>query len=78
MIYKFSSLKISELVERLLKIKKTHGDLSIVSYAFNNEDECHRFISSGNIEVVLLNEKGSDFLSTENSSGKEFLEISFF
>ena len=78
MIYKFSSLKISELVEKLLKIKKIHGDLSIVSYTFNNEDEYHRFISSGNIEVVLLNEKGSDFLSIENSSGKEFLEISFF
>ena len=78
MIYKFSSLKISELVERLLKIKKTHGDLSIVSYAFNTEDACHGFISSGNIEVVLLNKKGSDFLSIENSSGKEFLEISFF
>ena len=77
MIYKFSSLKISELVEKLLKIKKIHGDLSIVSYAFNNEDECHGFISSGNIEVVLLNEKGSDFPSTGNS-GKEFLEISFF
>ena len=77
MIYKFSSLKISELVEKLLKIKETHGDLSIVSYAFNNEDECHGFISSGNIEVVLLNEKGDDFSSIENS-GKEFLEISFF
>lgn len=77
MIYKFSSLKISELVEKLLKIKETHGDLSIVSYAFNNEDDCHRFISSGNIEVVLLDEKGNDFSSIEND-GKEFLEISFF
>ena len=74
---KFSSLKISELVEKLLKIKETHGDLSIVSYAFNNEDDCHGFISSGNIEVVLLNEDGSDFSPIENS-GKEFLEISFF
>ena len=74
---KFSSLKISELVEKLLKIKETHGDLSIVSYAFNNEDDYHRFISSGNIEVVLLDEKGNDFSSIENS-GKEFLEISFF
>lgn len=73
----FQSLKISELVEKLLKIKETYGDLSIVSYAFSNEDDCHRFISSGNIEVVLLNEKGSDFSSIENS-GKEFLEISFF
>lgn len=77
MEYKFSSLKICELVEKLLKIKETHGDLSIVSYAFNNEDDCHRFISSGNIEVVLLDEKGNDFSSIENS-GKEFLEISFF
>lgn len=77
MEYKFSSLKISELVEKLLKIKETHGDLPIVSYAFNNEDECHGFISSGNIEVVLLDEKGNDFSSIENS-GKEFLEISFF
>ena len=77
MEYNFLSLKISELVEKLLKIKETHGDLSIVSYAFNNEDDCHRFISSGNIEVVLLNEKGDDFSSIENS-GKEFLEISFF
>ena len=77
MEYNFSSLKISELVEKLLKVKETHGDLSIVSYAFNNEDDCHRFISSGNIEVVLLNEKGDDFSSIENS-GKEFLEISFF
>lgn len=77
MEYNFLSLKISELVEKLLKIKETHGDLSIVSYAFNNEDDCHGFISSGNIEVVLLNEKGDDFSSIENS-GKEFLEISFF
>ena len=77
MEYKFSSLKISELVEKLLKIKETHGDLSIVSYAFNNEDDCHGFISSGNIEVVLLNEKGNDFSPIENS-GKEFLEMSFF
>ena len=74
---KFLSLKISELVEKLLKIKETYGDLSIVSYAFNNEDECHGFISSGNIEVVLLDEKGNDFSSIENA-GKEFLEISFF
>lgn len=77
MEYKFLSLKISELVEKLLKIKETHGDLSIVSYAFNNEDDCHGFISSGNIEVVLLNEKGNDFSLIEND-GKEFLEISFF
>ena len=73
----FQSLKISELVEKLLKIKETYGDLSIVSYAFNNEDDCHRFISSGNIEIVLLNKKGNDFSSIEND-GKEFLEISFF
>ena len=77
MEYKFSSLKISELVEKLLKIKETYGDLSIVSYAFNNEYDCHGFISSGNIEVVLLNEKGDDFSLIENN-GKEFLEISFF
>ena len=42
---------------------------------------CGRFAalttSSGNIEIVLLNEKGDDFSSIENS-GKEFLEISFF
>lgn len=57
----FQSLKISELVEKLLKIKETCGDLSIASFAFNNEDDCHRFISSGNIEVVLLNEKGVIF-----------------
>ena len=74
---KFSSLKISELVEKLLKIKETYGDLSIVSYAFDNCEECHRFISTGNIEVVLLNEKGDNFSTIEND-GKNFLEISFF
>lgn len=71
----FTSLKISELIEILQKYQKKHGDLSIVSYAYS-EDDFH-LTTDGFMEIVFLNEDTDDYSHKENC-GRKCLELSFF
>lgn len=63
----FVDLKISDFIEKLLKYKKEHGDLPVVSYILNDE-EVHEFSRKAIIEIISLYEEDKE---------KKCLEISF-
>ena len=63
----FVDLKISDFIEQLLKYKKEHGDLPVVSYILNDE-EVHEFSRKAIIEIISLYEEDKE---------KKCLEISF-